>query len=134
MTNLQSSESSQTSELSLISFDESANRSNPPNRVIKRRPYQISDTERKLIPHQHTKYPGKQLTLVSWFFEQIGYNISQSIVSRTLFDTYKFLDNDTHRPIANSKRHYNGKWPDLDIALFEWQVCCDISTYRGRHL
>jgi hypothetical protein len=83
----------------------------------------ITDSERQAIRQHNITCPGTQLALVTWFFEETGYTLDQGQVSRILSSKYDSLDTSTTLRPANSaaKRQVAGEWPDLELALFDWQ-------------
>jgi DDE superfamily endonuclease/Tc5 transposase DNA-binding domain/Fission yeast centromere protein N-terminal domain len=90
-------------------------------RNIKKRTYQMTDLERVAIRKRYREHPGKQADLITWFYNTTGHLINQSQISKILSERYASLDDLTLKKTAlESKRHYDGKWPDLDLALFEW--------------
>ncbi|KAH6722662.1 hypothetical protein BKA61DRAFT_592979 [Leptodontidium sp. MPI-SDFR-AT-0119] len=80
------------------------------------------------IPHSHraalrqhfqdTNPKPTQATLRAWFKSQFGYSISQSIVSRSLSDSFANLDNlDASGSVYRAR---NGQWPWLESLLADW--------------
>lgn len=90
-------------------------------RNVKKRPYQMTDLGRVAIRKRHREHPGKQADLIVWFYNTTGHLINQSQISKILSEKYANLDDPTlKKTVLGSKRQYDGKWPDLDLALFEW--------------
>jgi hypothetical protein len=90
----------------------------PPNRRIA-----VTITDRIALRQRYFDTPGiiqSHQDLIDWFQQRYGRQLSQSIVSRTISDTYKYLD-DNNTTIPGQIRRVQGKWPHLEQALSEWQ-------------
>jgi hypothetical protein len=95
---------------------------NTPRSSIPRRRRAITDLERRNIRRRYTEHPGQQAHLASWFEQQTGYRLGQGQISTILSDKYTYLENDNRKPSElGSKRNYDGDYPELEAALFEWQ-------------
>jgi Fission yeast centromere protein N-terminal domain len=94
----------------------------PQSSLIPRKRRAITDLERRNIRRRNTEHPGQQAHLASWFEQQTGHHLGQGQISTILSDKYTYLDNDNHKPSKlGSKRNYDGDYPELEAALFEWQ-------------
>jgi hypothetical protein len=90
----------------------------PPSRRVA-----VTTEDRIALRQRYFDTPGLLPThqdLIDWFKQQYGRQLSQSIVSRTISDTYKYLD-EQNTAILGQMRRVQGKWPRLEQALFEWQ-------------
>jgi hypothetical protein len=93
-----------------------------PQSSISRRRRAITDLERRNIRRRYTEHPGQQVHIASWFEQQTGHRLGQGQISTILSDKYAYLDNDSRKPSElGSKRNYDGDYPELEAALFEWQ-------------
>lgn len=77
----------------------------------------FSDHDRKRLQEHAQSHPWmKQRQLRDWFQHEYGYALSQSMISRWLLATDRV---EIHQTAARYRRR-NSKWPELEIALFEW--------------
>ena len=83
-------------------------------------------------PDPKTGNPPAQAQLVQWWFSQFGNNPSQSVISHMLSPKYAYLDgpNALYRPEMSRKR--DPSWPQLEAALWEWQM--DEERRTGNHV
>ena len=59
-----------------------------------------------------------QKACIAWYKAQYSHELSQSTVSDSLSDRYKYLDTSEPPP---STRNRTGAWEDLEIILYDWQ-------------
>ena len=82
----------------------------------------FSDAERQA--HRQFFFSQKprptQKVIISWFFTKYSRKLSQSTISESLSDRYKYLDNKSSASKA-IYRSRTGKWPLLEEILFSWQ-------------
>lgn len=83
----------------------------------------ISHAQRVALRHYYrTTNPNpSHADLQLWFKSQFGHEISQSIVSRSLSDSFAYLDIVAPAPqVVPKYRIRSSQWPWLDILLSEW--------------
>ena len=80
----------------------------------------ISHSQRVALRHHFrtTNPKPTQSALRAWFETQFGHEISQSVVSRTLSDSFAHLDVGAHS--ASGYRSRNCQWPWLETLLTDW--------------
>jgi len=80
----------------------------------------ISHSQRTALRHyyQTTNPKPTHSALRAWFYTRFGHQISQSIVSRSLSDSFAYLD--TNGPSVSEYRLRNCQWPWIEDALSEW--------------
>jgi hypothetical protein len=81
----------------------------------------VSDKERFQIRKHYKDHSGSQASLIQWFYQQSGHKLNQSQISRILSSKYNYLDETTQKKVKDQQRASSSEWPDLEIALFEWQ-------------
>jgi hypothetical protein len=93
------------------------------NTMAPKRRRALTDLERRNIRQRNATNPSTQNALIAWFQEQTGHSLDQGQLSRILSSKYDHLDTDIPlRPSESaSKRQVAGDWPDLEMALFDWQ-------------
>ncbi|KAH8679989.1 hypothetical protein BGZ60DRAFT_337758, partial [Tricladium varicosporioides] len=52
----------------------------------------VTDNERRTIRRRAREYSRKSTDLIPWFYEQYGYYLNQSQISRILSPKYDYLD------------------------------------------
>ena len=92
----------------------------------KKRRRALTDTDRLMIRKRNqTHPPAQQKDLANWFTATTGHPLDQSQISRILGPKFNYLDGEhTRKDIQEMKgksRSSIGDWPDLEMALFEWQ-------------
>jgi hypothetical protein len=92
----------------------------------KKRRRALTDADRLMIRKRNqTHPPAHQKDLANWFTATTGHPLDQSQISRILGPKFDYLDGrHTRKDIQVMKgksRLSAGEWPDLDMALFEWQ-------------
>jgi hypothetical protein len=92
----------------------------------KKRRRALTDADRLLIRKRNQTYPlAQQKDLANWFTTTTGYPLDQSQISRILGPKFDYLDSEyiqkDIREMKGKSRLSTGDWPDLEIALFEWQ-------------
>jgi hypothetical protein len=92
-----------------------------PSNLKKRLP--ITDLERKNIRKRQREHPSTYPQLISWYADQPGgRTLTGGQISKILSKEYEKLDSDSRSNTQlSSKRRYDGRYPDHDIVLFEWQ-------------
>jgi hypothetical protein len=84
-----------------------------------------SDTERRELRQYWARAPidkkPTQVEIAAWFSAKY-HPVSQSTVSDSLKPIYDYLDKE--KKLARPKRlaRKDGKWPDLEAALHQWQL------------
>lgn len=84
----------------------------------KKRRRVVTDADRARIREHNRLHPSPQRHLVAWFKYETGHELNQSQVSKILSSDYDYLDTGKHK---NVTKHRSPDYPDLEIALFEWQ-------------
>jgi hypothetical protein len=92
----------------------------------KKRHRALTDTDRLMIRKHNQIHPlVHQKDLANWFTATTGHPLDQSQISRILGPRFNYLDGEyTQKDIQGMKgksRSSLGDWPDLEMALFEWQ-------------
>jgi hypothetical protein len=83
----------------------------------------IPHSQRVTLRHyyQTTNPKPTHSALRIWFKSHFGHEISQSIVSRSLSDSFAYLDiRDSPRPIVSEFRVRTCQWPWIDTLLSDW--------------
>ena len=81
----------------------------------------ISDDQRKALRlwfHQQRPRP-TQVEATKWFYRQYNRKITQSTVSESLSERFKYVE--TAAAGSSSFRKRQAQWPLLEIILFDWQ-------------
>ena len=85
----------------------------------------ITDAQRRELRQYWAKAPVNakptQNQIATWFSAKF-HPISQSTVSDSLKPTYDYLDTEKKLERPERLAHKDGNWPDLEAALFEWQL------------
>ena len=92
----------------------------------KKRRHAITDEERKdLRVHKQAlmQENGEATTsqMIEFFNSRYGRVLHPSIISKSLSDRFKHLDEEDRPLHPESKKHRKSYWPDLDAAVFSWQ-------------
>jgi hypothetical protein len=92
----------------------------------KKRRRALTDADRLMIRKRNQTHPlAHQKDLANWFTATTGHPLDQSQISRILGPRFNYLDGEhTQKDIRGMKgksRLSLGDWPDLEMALFEWQ-------------
>jgi Fission yeast centromere protein N-terminal domain len=70
---------------------------------------------RRWAHHQFRKPSQKQC--IKWFFYEYNHRLGQSTISKSLSDTFRYLDSDS--PNTTSLRRRTGHWPDIEKLLWD---------------
>jgi Fission yeast centromere protein N-terminal domain/Tc5 transposase DNA-binding domain len=85
----------------------------------------VTDSQRRELRQYWAKAPDHakptQVEIATWF--SVKYHpISQSTVSDSLKPIYDYLDKEKRLARAERLARKDGNWPDLEAALYQWQL------------
>jgi hypothetical protein len=93
-----------------------------PEQPKKRRRGMTEADRRALRRHKQSHPKATHADLIEWFQEEHHHKINQSTVSLSLSAQFNYLDIDMRKDISlTGQRSSQSNWPDLEMALFEWQ-------------
>jgi DDE superfamily endonuclease/Tc5 transposase DNA-binding domain/Fission yeast centromere protein N-terminal domain len=84
----------------------------------------ITDADRRNIRRRRIEVEETQAQTIAWFAAQSnGRTLTQGQISTITSSTYAHLDGDDRKDCKlNSKRSYQGDYPDLEDALYHWHM------------
>jgi DDE superfamily endonuclease/Tc5 transposase DNA-binding domain/Fission yeast centromere protein N-terminal domain len=84
----------------------------------------ITDADRRNIRRRRTETGETQAQTIAWFAAQpSGRTLTQGQISTITSSSYAYLDSDDRKNSKlNSKRSYQGDYPDLEDALYHWHI------------
>jgi hypothetical protein len=84
----------------------------------------LTDADRLVIRKRAKDFPGPQTGLIEWFYHEHSHKLDQGQLSRILSTKYEHLDSldkQKDKQALQAQRTHRGDWPDLEVALFDWQ-------------
>jgi hypothetical protein len=84
----------------------------------------ITDAQRRNIRRRHTQTIETHAETIAWFAAQPGGRLlTQGQISTITSSCYVYLDSDDRKDSKlDSKRNYQGDYPDLEDALYHWHM------------